>query len=508
MRKKPEMLSNLPINDEQTTSPQKACPYSTEREIIHLWKQLPNSRPFQITTVEEEPNGKHQNVIWAIRHPANNGDMFTIYTLSLVLGQPLQSKSLSPSSARIRQKNKTTDCTSTSKISQHQKRATFSTATLSQARWILPNWSQRSKPSYRFERWPLILFQYSRLLAPSSTTYQISKTDTRVKKGFFDVAFSQYLSDNGIYLTDDWDPAAAPSNHAEIKNRLAQRRRSLSPSALTNTDYVKFQKQNHWAQNAQSVMQDVLPVITGHSDIPHSGGFFFKNLKPLTDKSLNLQPAFPDSYDGCHPEELDRSIREQLGEYIIPLSERNVPCLPTYFTVLMGPDDTMPVGYRQILYEGSLGARAVHQLRCFISNAATALDNNAYVLAALYNSSFGSLWIYAIRPVAASQNSDAEFPIEYRITLIDSFHLTKSPDDLRDGISAWRNAREWAKEKRDELVKAANMKAASFRSSSTGAGVGSSADRDGSEWGWEKRNGGFFSNASWRANSRASSRAG
>lgn len=275
----------------------------------------------------------------------------------------------------------------------------------------------------------------------------------------YDAAFAQHLADNGISLANRLPGGGSrpPSNHAEIQSRLAPRRRSLSPSVFPDAEYERFMQQNDPAENGNSVMKDVFPLITGRSDIPHSGGFAFKNLKPLTD--VKLQHACPESYDGCRPGELDRSVREQLGGYIVPLSNTSVPCLPTFFTECKGPTEPVPVGERQILYAGTLGARGVHQLKSFI-DPTTALDNNAYVISVLYCSATGSLFFYAVRPIP-SQNPQLRLPLEYPMTLIKHFHLADSPENFREGVTAYRNAREWAQEKRDELVRAANAKARS-----------------------------------------------
>lgn len=279
----------------------------------------------------------------------------------------------------------------------------------------------------------------------------------------YDAPFSQYLAENGITLANPYidGESVLPSNHAEIKFRLAQRRLSLSQPASSNTDdYERFLQLNESAQNARSVIKNALPLMIGHSDIPHSGGFAFKNLKPLTDDN-SLKPAFPESYDGCLPKELNRSVREQLGEYIVPTSNVMVPYLPTFFTECAGPAGAVRVGERHILYTGALGARAVHHLRAFITDPTTALDNNAYVLTALYHSPTGMLWIYAIRAIASPSPSESfahPKKLEYRMTLISRFNLTLSPESFRDGVRAYRNARDWAKEQRDELVRAANAK--------------------------------------------------
>ena len=263
----------------------------------------------------------------------------------------------------------------------------------------------------------------------------------------YDAPFFQYLADNDITLTNSYidDESMLSSNHAQIKFRLAQRRLSLSQPASPNIDdYEMFLQLNESAQNARSVIKDVLPLIIEHSDIPHSEKFAFKNLKPLTDDK-SLKSTFSESYDGCLPEELNRSVRKQLEEYIVSMSNMIIPCLPTFFTECAGPAGAMRVGERHILYTDVLSARAVHHLRSFITDPTTALDNNAYVLTALYHSPTGMLWIYVIRAIASLSFSESfahPKKLEYRMTLISRFNLTLSPESFRDGVRAYRNARE------------------------------------------------------------------
>ena len=49
-------------------------------------------------------------------------------------------------------------------------------------------------------------------------------------------------------------------------------------------------------------------------------------------------------------------------------------------------------------------------------------------------------------------------PIEYRKTQLNGWDMTGNQDTFRQGASALRNARDWAKEKREELMIAANGK--------------------------------------------------
>jgi len=56
-------------------------------------------------------------------------------------------------------------------------------------------------------------------------------------------------------------------------------------------------------------------------------------------------------------------------------------------------------------------------------------------------------------------SKDIKRPTEYRITQLNGWSVTGNPDSFRQGASALRNARDWTKEKREELIHAANDKA-------------------------------------------------
>ncbi len=45
------------------------------------------------------------------------------------------------------------------------------------------------------------------------------------------------------------------------------------------------------------------------------------------------------------------------------------------------------------------------------------------------------------------------------MTHVTGWALTGDPDQFRQGVAALKNARDWAKEKREELIAAANSKA-------------------------------------------------
>ena len=113
---------------------------------------------------------------------------------------------------------------------------------------------------------------------------------------------------------------------------------------------------------------------------------------------------------------------------------------------------------RQACYHSALGARGVHELRTYV-NPETAFDNNAYTVSSTYSGGAGGgfLTLYATYPTY----SDDRRRTEYNMNQLRSFAMTDNPDSFRQGAGAFRNARDWAHKKRQELIAVANAKAQS-----------------------------------------------
>lgn len=268
-----------------------------------------------------------------------------------------------------------------------------------------------------------------------------------------DPIFQQHLIDHGVYpegATDHEGLEVVPANLKEIKTRLLRRRSSLSPSHFPLKSFKAFQNENRQALTETAVMSKAFPIIAGTTDIPSQGNLPFGNLKNLTDGSI--RKAQPDMYDGSDPKELNGQIRKKLGSYIVPSTNTSAPCLPNFFTEGKGPNGVADVGRRQVLYDGALGARGIHELRSHLDSQ-TAYDNNAYTITSTYHHN-GSLTLYTTHP---TKSNDPQKPIEYRMTRLGQFTMTGSLHDFRTGAKAFRNARDWAKEKREALIAAANQ---------------------------------------------------
>lgn len=285
-----------------------------------------------------------------------------------------------------------------------------------------------------------------------------SDTSSRTKKSSaYDRAFEQHLIDHGVYPhgydSDGEDGSVYPDNWEEINDRLAKPRPLLSPTQFPREEFRKFEKTNMQALTEATVMSKAFPIIVGTADIPSQENLPFGNFKDLTDGSITK--AQPDFYDGSRAADLDKRIREELGPYVVPSTNTAAPCVPNFFTEGKGPNGNTAVCKNQALYDGALGARGIHELRSYI-DPETAYDNNAYTITSTYHGGSGALKLYTThRTPSTNPNRDYEF----RMTQLRGWDMTDNPDTFRQGAGALRNARDWAKEKREELITAANGKA-------------------------------------------------
>ena len=266
----------------------------------------------------------------------------------------------------------------------------------------------------------------------------------------------QHLEDHGVYRYN-FD-APNPDNYEEIRARLALRRASLSPSRFTDEAFRDFEMKARDAFSYENgmdkgkVISSILPILAGTADISSQANAQFANLEDLTDGSLTA--AQPDFWDGSRPEELNQHFRENLGPYIVPSMNTGAPCLPNFFTEVNGPGDFYDAGERQTLYSGALGARGIHELRSYIGQE-TLYDNKAYTIAISYKGDEDILEFYSIHP-SPSTNSNRKYDL--RSTWLTIKSIKNYPDSFLKGATALRNARDWAKEKREELIAAANSK--------------------------------------------------
>jgi hypothetical protein len=245
----------------------------------------------------------------------------------------------------------------------------------------------------------------------------------------------------------------APSNMDEINRILKEPRRSLSPSQFSNKEFREFQQANADVHNENDVTHVEIPIIQGNiKDGKCFGrGVSFGNLDSLIEGAA---PGNPDLFYGARPDDLDLRIRNKLGRFIMPSTQKEIPLAPNFFLAAKGPDGSAAVANRQACYHGALGARGMQKLQSY-GQSAPVYDQNAYTITSTYH--YGTLNMYTthIAPPAGSG------PPEYYMTQCDGFSLTGNLETCRQGFTAFRNAREWTEKKRDQFISDANERARS-----------------------------------------------
>ncbi len=205
-------------------------------------------------------------------------------------------------------------------------------------------------------------------------------------------------------------------------------------------------------RNKNTVMSKAFSIIAGTVDISSQKNLLFENLKHLTDGSIIKVES--DRYDKTRPANLNKQIREELGPYIVPSTNIAASYLLNFFTEGKELNENIAVCKRQALYDGTLDAREIYELRSYI-DLERAYDNNAYTITSTYHGGIGALKLYSTH---LTPSMSLDISIEYRMTQLNGWDMIGNSDTFRQGASALRNARDWAKEKREELMIAANGK--------------------------------------------------
>ncbi|EAS29520.3 uncharacterized protein CIMG_13247 [Coccidioides immitis RS] len=153
---------------------------------------------------------------------------------------------------------------------------------------------------------------------------------------------------------------------------------------------------------------------------------------------------------GTHPEQLNCQISENLSPYIVPSTQDNLPMAPNFFLEAKGPDGSLVVAVWQACYNGALGARGIHSLQTYQQDEPIN-NNNAYTLTLTYHG--GQLKLYTTH---INKPGYTDGRSEYIMTQLKGWSMTSDLETFCLEASAYQNARDWAKEKRDQFIQVAN----------------------------------------------------
>ncbi|RAH78056.1 hypothetical protein BO86DRAFT_450602 [Aspergillus japonicus CBS 114.51] len=282
-------------------------------------------------------------------------------------------------------------------------------------------------------------------------------TRTRIKGSTaYDRHFEGHLNDHGIFMPSgtypDGTKPSKPAKIAEIQRRLRNSRPSMVilESSLER-EYEDFTTVNDKTSGAQRVVKRILPFLQGsqQDSFEDGGNHPFTNLAPLTDGTL--ANAAPEFYHGAPPNQLNNNIREDLSNKIVPTRRTNRPAAPNFF-LETGHDGS----YAQYGHDRS-------------SNKPDYYNNNAYTMAATFNNEL--LGLYITHLTIPTDNNDPD--PNYVMTQAGQWALHSDPDTYQQGITAYRNAQDLAREFRDDFIRQANEQYA--------AGQDNAGSSDGSE---------------------------
>ncbi|EGD90812.1 hypothetical protein H112_01392 [Trichophyton rubrum D6] len=268
--------------------------------------------------------------------------------------------------------------------------------------------------------------------------------------------FLNHLMDHKIYYDGYSDvqghPPAKPRNWDELQEVIKKPHPSLLSERFSDEAFQSFKLKDLRAFNERDVILDSLCTIdmfTG--DLRSiSRDYLFNNTVPITDGSLC--DTKPDIVYGAIPESLRLGVREELRDSIVPSTRTDLPILPNFFLEAKGPDGNPAIAMRQACYDGTVGARGMHALQSYIDNEPV-YDGNAYTISGIYH--YGHLKFYCHHMAPPTEKDGRP---KHIMTSLCSYSMVNDRDDFIRGASAYRNLRDWAKEKRDMFIAAANEK--------------------------------------------------
>ncbi|POS77926.1 hypothetical protein DHEL01_v203693 [Diaporthe helianthi] len=269
--------------------------------------------------------------------------------------------------------------------------------------------------------------------------------------------FERILIENNIF-SDGYGyhqqvPVVQHANSAQIQQKLAASRASLSPSRRDKSEYERFKQANTTALSESKVMSRVMPFFSGQSSgtqIASEENLVFNNLTSLTN-GATVDPK-PDLFDGASFTQVHSQIRKDLDSLIVPTKHVHAPIAPNYFFEAKSSLGLPHEGRRQITYDIAAGSRAMNALQNYREVSTAPYDGNAYTLGATYHAS-GLLKIYA------GHMHPGQTGPETHVTQVKGFDITGDAETYYKGVGALRNARDLAYELRNDLIQSSNSKA-------------------------------------------------
>ncbi|CAN8103331.1 unnamed protein product [Discula destructiva] len=307
----------------------------------------------------------------------------------------------------------------------------------------------------------------------SSKTKEKTSKESKTTTGPYDAAFKQHLINHqiwpiGHYLEESGDEPPPPDNLDVIVEYINGGRASLEPEIFTQSDFADFRRSYRIAAS-EDAQSRTLELVEGRLSLSAThikrGPVKFTNLEALTPD--NFVPGFPDRVYGSRPEKLHRQLwLSELTRLILPTAAKDLAC-PNLIVHIKGPAGSPKTANIQAVYDGALAARGMEAMWVFgcedeAKNPVTEPMGGTAgqrSIARTLTCTFvaGALRIYSVHVHA---QSSSVYGAEYVTTPVGAYFLDNTLEDFRRGATAYRNAIEWARMQREEVIERANRRAA------------------------------------------------
>jgi len=243
-----------------------------------------------------------------------------------------------------------------------------------------------------------------------------------------------------------------PDNFDEWLERLRQPRES---KPTFHDQFLEFNRRFQRADDENRIMADVYPLIEG--DLKQDAWHHSRQDKlcttwaPFTE-IYRIAQLKPDVFDGIRPSDYVQ-LGNKLSRYVLPATTVS-PKLPNFFGEFKGRDGTFRCVELQAMYDGAMGARAMHKVQNYGKDIADEVyDNNAYTVTFTFFGATLTAHLHFIRKPERPQ----DYP-HYVMTLLDSWTIRTREAHFTDGVTAFRNARDMAHEFREQFAEEASRK--------------------------------------------------
>ncbi|KAI1151356.1 hypothetical protein F4825DRAFT_423180 [Nemania diffusa] len=209
----------------------------------------------------------------------------------------------------------------------------------------------------------------------------------------------------------------------------------------------------HTAVSEGVIMQTVIPMLTGTSNIPNSGDLLFTNMTSMT--SIPTVIPNPDFFDGAHPNTVFTEMRKELSELVAPTKQSNVPVVPNCYLEAKGHGERANVARLQARTVSAYGTCAMHALQNYGKDEPV-YDGNAYTMRSTFDAASGVLSLYAHHVTAPTDEGGQP---AYHMTRLREFAMMGDSTTFIEGVTAFRNSRILTQEYRNSFIQEANARA-------------------------------------------------